>query len=333
VIAVAVLARQHERGTVTGPRILIEPATMDLGVVDANTVVTGQATIRNGGDEDLTIHRISATCGCTAAKIAKKSLASGESEKVTVFFDSTGYHGRVRKGLFVQANDPRGGGEMAVTAYVKIGLRMNTDKVFLGRGRSGDILTGHAYVFRDSGDDDAEIAFRNVPDGVEVSEGRWETVREFRQCRINIQVSALDKRAGFYETSFQVYLMGIQLPVTVRYEVIPHVECDPTVIRMGEFGGHIEKAVAKLRWPAGSRRPSGMLVRSVYGNCEATIDSTSGSESHCIVRIKAFDEKAGGNEDMDFLRITYRLGKESELEILTVPVILPAGKAVSSPEN
>ncbi|MEW5826144.1 MAG: DUF1573 domain-containing protein [Candidatus Bipolaricaulota bacterium] len=74
--------------------------------VEAGSVVTKTFTLRNTGDETLTITRVLASCGCTATTLEKNELAPGETVDLTARVDTTGFSGTVVKTVSVQSNDP-----------------------------------------------------------------------------------------------------------------------------------------------------------------------------------------------------------------------------------
>ncbi|QZT39028.1 DUF1573 domain-containing protein [Halosquirtibacter xylanolyticus] len=62
--------------------------------------------IKNKGKSNLLIHKVKASCGCTAVTPDSKMIAPGESTNMKVVFDSHGKHGRQYKTVTIITNDP-----------------------------------------------------------------------------------------------------------------------------------------------------------------------------------------------------------------------------------
>ncbi len=62
--------------------------------------------VRNRGLNTLELHRVEATCGCTAALTSSRSIPPGDSSKITVNFTIGSYRGKVTKNVRVVSNDP-----------------------------------------------------------------------------------------------------------------------------------------------------------------------------------------------------------------------------------
>ncbi len=90
-----------------GPVMDIPETDYDFGDIAIGDEVTHNFVIRNGGDEDLLIKRVKASCGCTAVSPEKKLLKPGESTNIGVVFDTKGRKGKQRKSVYVETNDPK----------------------------------------------------------------------------------------------------------------------------------------------------------------------------------------------------------------------------------
>ena len=64
-------------------------------------------TFTNEGKSDLIIHKVKASCGCTATSPEKTTLKPGESSKINATFDTAGKSGKQYKTITVVTNDPK----------------------------------------------------------------------------------------------------------------------------------------------------------------------------------------------------------------------------------
>ncbi len=89
----------------SGPRLALDPESWDFGRTLKNRVLEKQFTLRNVGDADLVIDKISTTCGCTAALLSEKTLRPGASGTLKVSFDTREFEGRVERKVVLRSND------------------------------------------------------------------------------------------------------------------------------------------------------------------------------------------------------------------------------------
>ena len=85
---------------------LQSPAAWNFGTIRQGENTTGTVVLKNAGDEELIIRRVTSSCGCTVAKIGNKKLAPGESAALEITFTSGKRYGKVVKAVFVASNDP-----------------------------------------------------------------------------------------------------------------------------------------------------------------------------------------------------------------------------------
>ena len=83
-----------------------DPFTWDFGKVEQGKVVTHEFILKNESKKILKITSLNTSCGCTASKIKKFSLAPGESTVLEVKFNSKGYAGAVQQYIYVNTDDP-----------------------------------------------------------------------------------------------------------------------------------------------------------------------------------------------------------------------------------
>jgi len=89
------------------PSISVEKPVHDFGTVTQGEKVDHLFSVKNRGDEPLTINQIRSSCGCTAATLSATTISPGKSGDVKVTFDSTNFAGQVTKTVQLDSNDPR----------------------------------------------------------------------------------------------------------------------------------------------------------------------------------------------------------------------------------
>jgi len=62
--------------------------------------------VTNAGKHELIIHKVKASCGCTATKPAATHIKKNKSTEIAVEFNTAGRRGRQHKTITVITNDP-----------------------------------------------------------------------------------------------------------------------------------------------------------------------------------------------------------------------------------
>ena len=94
---------------------------------DFGTIIEGEKVVCyfdyvNGGEADLVITSVEATCGCTTPGWSSEPLKSGESKKLEIIFDSSGYSGIQRKVVTVHSYDSKQFVQLIIRANVINGV-------------------------------------------------------------------------------------------------------------------------------------------------------------------------------------------------------------------
>jgi hypothetical protein len=87
------------------PVISLSSTSYDFGTVAQGTKVVHEFDVKNTGNADLIIQRLSPSCGCTATQLASPIIKPGSSEKVRVTFDTSGFMGDKTKSVLIASND------------------------------------------------------------------------------------------------------------------------------------------------------------------------------------------------------------------------------------
>ena len=88
------------------PRVSFKEKSYDYGIIKQGEMVHKDYSFTNTGKHDLIIHKTKASCGCTASKTDKTTIAPGETSMIKVDFNSSGKHGKQSKTVTVITNDP-----------------------------------------------------------------------------------------------------------------------------------------------------------------------------------------------------------------------------------
>lgn len=104
-LAALLLAPAALRGAEATPRLALDPESWDFGRTLKNRVLEKQFTLKNVGDTDLVIDKISTTCGCAAALLSERTLRPGQSATLKVTFETRDFEGRVERKVLLRSSD------------------------------------------------------------------------------------------------------------------------------------------------------------------------------------------------------------------------------------
>jgi hypothetical protein len=87
------------------PRLkVMEGTKFDLGNVDRGVVATKHVTLKNIGNQVLTIGNVEVSCGCTGTVVSSKELNPGDTTSLLITFNSKNFTGQVHKSLTINSN-------------------------------------------------------------------------------------------------------------------------------------------------------------------------------------------------------------------------------------
>ncbi|MCL4559842.1 MAG: DUF1573 domain-containing protein [Chloroflexi bacterium] len=89
------------------PQISIEPSLRDLGT-QPQQMIDLIFEVKNTGNADLVIEKVSVSCACTTAELEKNTIPPGESAKLRVKFDPAkdNLFGQIQRVIYLRSNDP-----------------------------------------------------------------------------------------------------------------------------------------------------------------------------------------------------------------------------------
>lgn len=91
----------------SAPQLQLSTETWDFGKVWHGQPLSTTVTLTNVGGATLNITDVKSSCGCTVAKPNKRVLAPGESDTMSVTYDSTKLKKHVKQNIRIRTNDPR----------------------------------------------------------------------------------------------------------------------------------------------------------------------------------------------------------------------------------
>ncbi len=89
------------------PRVKFNSNSFDFGTITQDKPVEYKFVLTNTGKSDLLIHKIRASCGCTAVSPEKDVIAPGDSTVIKAVFNPAGKQGNQKKSISVITNDPK----------------------------------------------------------------------------------------------------------------------------------------------------------------------------------------------------------------------------------
>ncbi|HEX4210574.1 MAG TPA: DUF1573 domain-containing protein, partial [Candidatus Binataceae bacterium] len=115
------------------PKIQLINPNYNFGSVTNGVPVTHTFKIRNAGRGTLIIGGINTSCGCTAAKPTKSTLAPGEESDVQVTFDTRFDKGPATRTITVLNNDPKDPqAQLTIKGDVKVQVAASPAEVAFG---------------------------------------------------------------------------------------------------------------------------------------------------------------------------------------------------------
>jgi|SRR3989339_1037859 len=93
------------RALFSAPVMSIQNDLFDAGAIVQGDVVRHSYLFENKGDANLQISKVSASCGCTIAKVDRSLLKPGERGTLFVTFESAKFTGKVKKTVTLANND------------------------------------------------------------------------------------------------------------------------------------------------------------------------------------------------------------------------------------
>ena len=88
-----------------GARLAVDPLNFDFGKVRAGRLLQKDIALRNFGDAELVIAKVSTSCGCTVAGGYRKRVAPGRSTTLRISFTTPAVAGPTAQTVTIETND------------------------------------------------------------------------------------------------------------------------------------------------------------------------------------------------------------------------------------
>ncbi len=112
-------ASTEKSPTADGPIMTFDKITHDFGTINEGDRVTTKFSFTNTGNSDLIIVDARGSCGCTVPEYPKNTpIAPGQSQTITVNFDSSNKPGIQQKSVTLSANTSSGREMLRIKANV-----------------------------------------------------------------------------------------------------------------------------------------------------------------------------------------------------------------------
>lgn len=113
--------RLEEERRATQTTMEVTPNVHDFGVIDKEIPVTTVFTVKNTGDNPLTINDAKASCGCTVPRKPEEPILPGETGELEVTFTSKPNQAgqNITKTVTITANIPNSTKMVTIKAKVK----------------------------------------------------------------------------------------------------------------------------------------------------------------------------------------------------------------------
>lgn len=154
---------------------LLTEAQAQLKVLEGNDISFGtfyqtgekvrqMITVKNIGNEKITINHVGTSCGCTAAVLSDSSLNPGEQTAIKIEFNPTGYLGNVTKYIYISNSDSKNQLiTVKMSGYVAYALQPTPDFVTFHTMKPG-ISDSTSITLNNTSDETIQITNVETPD-------------------------------------------------------------------------------------------------------------------------------------------------------------------------
>ena len=214
------------------PKIVVLQPLYDFGSALEGTMVNHTFKIKNEGQGTLVIQGTRTSCGCTAAKATKETLAPGETADISVGFDTRFQKGHQTRTITVFNNDPATPeAVMTMEGVVRKQVAATPETVAFGNVRKGteqtvdvtieDLTGGKAFTVGPTTNSNPDIKVVQLP-------------RPDKKPGALLKVT-LEKSmpAGTFDDTIKVMTNRIPIQVPVFGNVTGDLSLDPAQVSFG----------------------------------------------------------------------------------------------------
>jgi hypothetical protein len=162
------------------PRLRVDRAAADLGVVALGAEPSASFTLTNVGGSNLRLANLQTSCGCARAKLSTDVIPPGGTATVTVALRVAMHPGAIAQTIAFETNDPEHATErLAVRAQARRVIEADPPAIFVGSIPPGGTVTRELELVSPLGRP-FEVTGFQAPSGVTVEpieelgrRGRW----------------------------------------------------------------------------------------------------------------------------------------------------------------
>jgi hypothetical protein len=130
------------------PKVEVDRAVYEFEEMDSQAKGTHPFTLKNVGNDSLTLKKGGTTCKCTLSELERTELAPGESTTVTLTWTPKNLVGEFRQTATILTNDPtKPRVELVVKGKVVTTLRTSPDEVVFTKVPAGETATATVHLF------------------------------------------------------------------------------------------------------------------------------------------------------------------------------------------
>ena len=182
--------------SVSQPKIsVVEGTQFDFGKVDLGETIIKKLTLKNTGNEMLSISNVSTSCGCTVAQLAKRDLSPNDTALLTITFYTKDVVGSaVRRQVFVRSNDSTQS-KLTITMTARVQRLIEADPryIIFGVVGPGSAVT-RTIGLRNTRDTTVTLLSVSVPDSQFTARLSSQILKPFGT--VQLSVSFKPNRAG-----------------------------------------------------------------------------------------------------------------------------------------
>jgi hypothetical protein len=131
------------------PKIIFEEEFYDFGIAGPGESIIHTFNFINTGTTALKITRISKSCGCTTAKVAKTDVLPGEAGSVLVTMAAKRYKGKQEETVTVYSNDPGSPASvLTIHGVIKAGFAVLPQGVHFADVKKGETVTKRVQLLQ-----------------------------------------------------------------------------------------------------------------------------------------------------------------------------------------
>lgn len=224
----------------------------NFGATYSGTPVKHTFRIKNAGTAPLIIGAVQTSCGCTAAKPTKSTVAPGDVSEILVTFDTRADNGPAMRVITVATNDPKHQQlQLTLKGDVKLQVEAEPSPVAFGNVRHGSEQTRQVMITDLIGGTDFKLgAITNSSSNIKVSQQPRTDGKPGAALAITLLksmppgpftdiVKVSTSRAPVDVTVFGNIVGDLAVnPPQVSFGIVPHHESALRIVRLTNSGEH-----------------------------------------------------------------------------------------------